>query len=81
VILAQLSADSGVPLRDILLGIIGTALLVLIAVRALAAFVDERYGKIVMMLLAAVPVAGLCYFPDRAMDLLKGLFLSAFGAG
>lgn len=78
--LAQLTADSGTSLRNVLLGIVGTFLVVVLAVRGLSAFADERYGKLVTLIIAAVPVAGFCYFPDQTVDLLKGLYASFTGA-
>lgn len=78
---AQLTPTSGTELRDVLLAVMGTFLLVVVAARGLAAFAEERYGKIVMLVLAAVPVAGVCYFPAQATELLKGLFTLFFGGG
>lgn len=72
--LAQLNATSGTSVRDIALGIIGTFAIVVLAARALAAFADEQYGKMVTLLLAAVPVFGFAYFPDSTVNILNGLF-------
>lgn len=77
--LAQLNAGSGTNFRNIILGIIGTFAVVVLAARALGAFADERYGKMVTLLAAAVPVFGFCYFPDQAVEILKGLWSSVFG--
>lgn len=77
--LAQLNANSGVNFRNIVLGIIGTLAVVVLAGRALGAFADERYGKLVTLLAAAIPVIGFCYFPDQTTSILKGLFTSIFG--
>jgi hypothetical protein len=75
-ILAQLSATTGTAFRDIALGIIGTFAIVVLAGRALAALADERYGKMITLLLAAVPVVGFAYFPDVTVNILKGFFTS-----
>ncbi len=75
--LADLSATSGTNARNIILGIIGTFTIVVLAARALGAFADERYGKMVTLIIAAVPVIGFAYFPDETVNILKGLF-SAF---
>lgn len=75
--LAQLNANSGTNARNIILGIIGTFTIVVLAARALGAFADERYGKMVTLIIAAVPVIGFAYFPDETVNILKGLF-SAF---
>lgn len=79
VVLAQLSANSGVAFRDIVLGILGTFTLVVLAARGLGAFADERYGKMVTLILAAVPVVGFCYFPDQTLAILKDMFTLAAG--
>lgn len=80
-VVAQLDASSGTDLRDIVLGIIGTFVIVVLAARALAAFADERYGKMVTLILAAIPVIGFAYFPDSTVEILKGLFTSFAGGG
>lgn len=77
VLVAQLDATSGTDVRNIALGIIGTFAIVVLAARALASFADEQYGKMITLLLAAVPVFGFAYFPDVTVNILKGLF-SAF---
>lgn len=74
-----LSANSGIKLRDILLGIAGTVILILVVARGVSAYADERYGKIVTSLIAGVPVVGFCYFPEQGLDLLKGLWTTFFG--
>lgn len=76
VVVAQLNASSGTALRDIALAIIGTFAVVVLAARSLAAFADERYGKLITLVLAAIPVIGFAYFPDVTVNILKGLFAS-----
>lgn len=76
-VLADLTATSGTTIRNTILGIIGTFAIVVLAARSLGAFADERYGKMVTLTIAAVPVMGFCYFPDQTVSILKGLF-SAF---
>jgi hypothetical protein len=75
--LTDLTANSGTTVRNTILGIIGTFAIVVLAARSLAAFADERYGKLGSLIAAAVPVTGFCYFPDQTVSILKGLF-SAF---
>jgi hypothetical protein len=76
VVVAQLNATSGTGLRDIALAIIGTFAVVVLAARSLAAFADERYGKLITLVLAAIPVIGFAYYPDITVNILKGLFAS-----
>jgi hypothetical protein len=76
VVVAQLNPSSGIPVRDIALAIIGTFAIVVLAARALGAFADERYGKMITLVLAAIPVIGFSYFPDATVNILKGLFNS-----
>ena len=81
VVLAQLDSTSGTDARNIALGIIGTFAIVVLAARALAAFADERYGKMVTLIIAAIPVIGFAYFPDVTVNILKGLFTAFAGGG
>jgi len=74
VTVAQLTANSGIAFRDIVLGILGTFTLIVLAARALAAYADDRYGKMVTLILAAVPVIGFCYFPDLTLEILQNMF-------
>jgi hypothetical protein len=77
VVLAQLSPTSGTAARDIALGIVGTLTMIMLAVRAFAAFAEERYGKVFTILLAAIPVFGFAYFPEATANIIKGLFTSS----
>jgi hypothetical protein len=81
VVWAQLDSTSGTDARNIALGIIGTFAIVVLAARALAAFADERYGKMVTLIIAAIPVIGFAYFPDVTVNILKGLFTAFAGGG
>lgn len=72
--LAQLTPNSGTGLRRVILGILGTLLIVVIAIRVGVAFVEERYGKMLGIIAAAVVVAGFVYFPSQATSILKGLW-------
>ncbi|TDQ00598.1 hypothetical protein [Labedaea rhizosphaerae] len=76
-----LNSDSGAALAHVALGIIGSFILVILAFRALAAFADERYGKIVTCFLAAVPVFGFAYLPDQTRSLLSTLWSMFAGGG
>ena len=80
-LLAQLNSTSGSDAANIALGIIGTFVIVVLAARALAAFADERYGKMVTLIIAAIPVIGFAYFPDITVNILKGLFTAFTSAG
>jgi hypothetical protein len=77
--LTDLTANSGTTVRNTILGIIGTFAIVVLAARSLAAFADERYGKLASLIAAAVPVMGFCYFPDQTVGILKGLFSAFMG--
>ena len=78
VVLAQVSATSGTALRDIALGIIGTLTLIVMAARALGAYADEQFGKLIWLVVGAVPVIGFSYFPDATASLLTGVWTSFF---
>jgi hypothetical protein len=79
VVLAQLNANSGTDARNIVLGIIGTFAVVVLAVRALGAFADDQYGKMITLLLASIPVFGFAYFPDSTVNIITGLFTAFTG--
>jgi len=74
-----LNPESGSGLAHVALGIIGSFILVILAFRALAAFADERYGKIVTCFLAAVPVFGFAYLPEETRNLLSALWSTFVG--
>ncbi|MGH3701275.1 MAG: hypothetical protein ACRDQY_17790 [Pseudonocardiaceae bacterium] len=78
-VLADLTANSATNFRNIILGLIGTFAIVVLAARSLGAFADERYGKMVTLIISAVPVFGFCYFPDQTVSVLKGLFTTFTG--
>lgn len=74
-VLAQgLTPNSGTGLREIILGILGTLLIVVIAFRCFAAFTEERYGKMLGIIAAGIVVAGFVYFPSQAVGIFKGLW-------
>lgn len=79
--LAQLTADSGLPIRDVILGIVGTFIIVVLAVRGFGYWLDDRYGKMGTLVLAAVPIVLFCYFPDTAMTVLRNVVTGIFGGG
>lgn len=70
----QLTENSGTQLRSIILGILGTLLIVVIAFRCFAAFTEERYGKMLGIVAAGIVVAGFVYFPSQAVGIFKGLW-------
>lgn len=75
--LADLTAQSGQALQKVILGICGTALIVLVAVKALKAYAEDKYGKLASLVIAGGLVAFFVYFPDDAIALLKSLGSSA----
>ena len=78
-VVAQLSTSSGTGLRDIALAIIGTFTIVILAGRAAGALADERYGKLLWLVLGAIPVIGFAYFPDLSVSIIKSLFTAGVG--
>lgn len=81
VVIAQgaLNPQSGSGLAHIALGIIGSFILVILSFRALSAYADERFGKIVTSFLAAVPVFGFAYLPEETSNLLSSLWSTFVG--
>jgi hypothetical protein len=77
--LAALSATSASGIATIALGIIGTFTIVLLAARSFAAYADDRHGKMVTLIVAAVPIFFFCYFPDQTVNILKTLGTTFFG--
>ena len=75
--LADLTTQTGVSLQGVILAICGTILGALIGIRALAAWAEDKHGKMAPLILAGAVVAGFCYFPAESMDMLKSLYTSA----
>jgi len=78
-VLAALSATSANGLVNIALGLIGAFLIVILAARGAAAFADERHGKMITLIAAAIPVFFFCYFPSETTDIIKSLGTTLFG--
>ena len=68
--LADLTTQTGVSLQGVILAICGTILGALIGIRALAAWAEDKHGKMATLILAGAVVAGFCYFPAESMDCL-----------
>src|SRR6478672_11094 len=77
--LADLTTQTGVSLQGVILAICGTILGALIGIRALAAWAEDKHGKMATLILAGAVVAGFCYFPAESMEMLKSLYTSATG--
>ena len=75
--LADLTTQTGVSLQGVILAICGTILGALIGIRALAAWAEDKHGKMATLILAGAVVAGFCYFPAESMEMLKALYTSA----
>lgn len=75
-----ITAQSAEGLKTIALGIIGTLTVILMAGRMLASYAEERYGKMISLVVGGAAVAGVAYFPDTALSILKGLFSTTTGA-
>lgn len=78
---AELTGTTGLGLRNALLNILGSFLVLLVAFRAVALLADEKYGKMITLMLGGAVVAGFCFFPDQAIALLKALWITTFGGG
>ena len=74
-----INATSLDSIKGIILGLCGTALIIILAIRALGYFANEKYGKFAGMAMAGVVVAGFVYFPDQLITMLKGLWSSIVG--
>lgn len=75
-----ITAQSGEGLKNVVLGIIGSLLLIVMAGRMLASYTEERYGKMISLVAGGAAVAGVVYFPDTAISIVKGLFSQFTGA-
>ena len=75
--LADITTQTGVSLQGVILAICGTILGALIGIRALAAWAEDKHGKMATLILAGAVVAGFCYFPAESMEMLKALYTSA----
>jgi len=75
--LADITTQTGVSLQGVILAICGTVLGALIGIRALAAWAEDKHGKMATLILAGAVVAGFCYFPAESMEMLKSLWTSA----
>ena len=58
--LADLTTQTGVSLQGVILAICGTILGALIGIRALAAWAEDKHGKMATLILAGAVVAGFC---------------------
>lgn len=82
IVLAQgLNPQAGINLQNLILPIIGAVLVIIIGARALGALVDEKYGKMVSLVAAAVVPALFIFVPDQGIAVLKGLSSLLFGGG
>jgi hypothetical protein len=68
---AQLDENFGSGLVRILLAILGGAIVAVVAFRAFAAFAANKFGLMLGIIAAAIIPAGLCFFPESSVDLLK----------
>lgn len=78
-VVAQLTTTSGIALRDILLAIVGSLIILVMAWHALGYLVSQEYGKLVSMVFAALIVTAFAYFPDQSMNVLKAIVSAVFG--
>lgn len=67
------------PLKDWILGIVGTCLIAYMAVGLFKSFIQQKWGTMVALILGGSLVAWICYFPDSFISVLKA-FVQALGA-
>lgn len=77
---ADISATSGDKIKAVILGLCGTALIIIMAVRALGYFANEKYGKLAGMVVAAVVVGIFVYAPDTGISIIKSIGTTFTGA-
>ncbi|ALG06375.1 hypothetical protein [Kibdelosporangium phytohabitans] len=71
--LAQ-SLSTGVSLRDWILAVVGTFVIVLAVFRLVGAWLENAYGRMASIIVAAVVVGGFCFFPNQAITFIKSLW-------
>jgi hypothetical protein len=79
-LLADITAQSGSSLKTAILGICGTIFVIMLAAKVLNAWAEEKYGKMVTLLVAGAVVAFVVFFPDQAVAVLKNIG-SSIGSG
>lgn len=79
--LADIKSLSGESIKNVALALVGTALIIVMAVKGLSAYSQDKYGRLVGLILAAVPVAGFAYFPDQTVQLIKDIYDAIVGGG
>ena len=72
-----LTAHSADAAKNVILGIIGSFLVVIVAGRSLSALASDQYGKMLSLAAGASVVALFTFFPDSGVGILKG-FASMF---
>ena len=71
---------TGADLKIWILAIAGNLFVVVLVVRGLGAFFKRDYGEMVTLFLSGVLLAGLIWFPDDAVSLLKAIWGKAVGS-
>lgn len=80
VVVAQgLTPQSGTQLQNLVLPFIGSIFILFLAGRALGALLDERFGKMLSLFAAAIPVAGVVFLPEQSIEVLKGCYTFVLG--
>lgn len=54
--------------------ILGNVFIIVLAVRAFGSWAKKEWGEFVSLLLGAILVGGIIYFPTQAIDILKWAF-------
>ena len=79
--IADLAAlTTGADLKTWVLAIAGNLFVAVLVVRGLGAFLKRDYGEMITLFAAGVLLAGLIWFPDGAVDLLKALWSKVVGS-
>lgn len=72
---------TGAELRDWVLLIAGNIFMVILAVRSVGHFAKREWGEFTGMLLAAVVVAGIIWFPTQTIELFRQIWQTLLGNG
>jgi hypothetical protein len=79
--LSDLAAlTTGADLKTWILAIAGNVFVALLVIRGLGAFLKRDYGEMATLFVAGVLLAGLIWFPDGAVALMKAIWQKVVGA-
>ncbi len=55
-------------------GIVGSVFIAILMIRSLGYYLKKEWGELTGHLLVAIIIAGLVYFPDQFIEILKGFW-------